>query len=242
MRSYIFLDNWVFPLLSDPEADARLTAFVRSNGFTVLLTSLSMVELYNPGWQRAGEKERGAAAARFLARVPCVIVNPRKVWMMEVAAHLNQLQALPIELDLFDLSAELREAALLGLLRRDDLFLRQGLDIHTWSLDYEEAKKSWPADVTSIIENACSHGYLKQDKAGKFTELEETKELFLFSLDLRHAYWRDLDAILTDVGQRARAGLRPLLTSVSPQLPVFLVFLRSVRQGQPAKAQGLRHR
>ena len=66
MNSYIFLDNWVFSLLRDPEIAAGLASFIRSNGLTVLNTSLSMVELYNPGWERAQEeKERGSIAARL---------------------------------------------------------------------------------------------------------------------------------------------------------------------------------
>lgn len=213
MSHYIFLDNWVFSLLRDPEAGACLTAFVRSNGFTVLLTSLSMVELYNPGWQRAETDERGAAAVRFLASVPCVIVDPLRVWEMEVAAHLSPLQALPLQLDLSDLSDNVREETLLRFLRRDEFFLQRGPDIQAWSLGYEGIKKSWLSDVANIIEKACGRGHLKRDKTGRFTELEDTKEVFLFSLDFRHADGHDVDAILGDVLQRVLAG-RQRLTSV----------------------------
>jgi hypothetical protein len=239
MARYIFLDNWIFALLGVPEAEARLTAFVRSNGFTVLLTSLSLVELYNPGWQGAGREERGAAAVRFLARVPCVIVNPQRVWKMEAAAHLGKLDSLPLELNLSDLSDDLRESTLLRFLRRDDLFLQQGLDIHAWSLGYEEVKKAWLADVANIIENACSHGDLKRNKAGRFTELEDSsKELFLLSLDLRHADGHDVDAILADVLQRAQAGLRPRLTSVRLSSLCFWYSYVDIDKANQPKRQG----
>ena len=200
---YVFLDNWVFSLLRDAEAAARLDVFVRSNGFTVLLTSLSMVELYNPGWEKGGADERGAATVRFLARVPCVIVNPVRIWEMEAAARLRPLQALPFELDLSNLSAELREETLLRFLRRDQLFLQQGHDIHAWSQNYEEAKKGWLSDVANIIENACRHGPLKRDSTGALTDLEDAKELFLWSLDLRYADPNATDEILEDALKRA---------------------------------------
>jgi hypothetical protein len=131
---------------------------IKSEGFTVVITSLSIVELYNPGWQGAGETERGAVAARFLARVPCVIVNPWRVWETEGGAHLAPLPELPFALDLADLPENLREAALLGFLRRHDLYLQQGKDIQAWSLEYEEAKNAWLQDVETIIEAACGGG------------------------------------------------------------------------------------
>ena len=214
MNNYIFLDNWVFSLLRDPEVAAGLASFIRFNGLTVLLTSLSMVELYNPGWEGAQEgEERGAVAAQFLARVPCVVVNTSKIWEMEVAAHLSPLNDLPFELDLAELSADLRGPTLLRFLRRDDLFLKQGKDIRIWSLEYEEAKKSWLSDVENIIENACRQGNLKRGKADKFRDLESTRDIFLFSLDFRHAKHLNIDTLIADL-QRTRAGIRPGLTSV----------------------------
>ena len=68
MAKYIFLDTWVFDLLRNPRIEAGLVELIKSEGLTVLITSLSMVELYNPGWQGAGDNERGAvAAASWLA-------------------------------------------------------------------------------------------------------------------------------------------------------------------------------
>jgi hypothetical protein len=214
MNSYIFLDNWVFSLLRDRELAAGLALFIKSQGLTVLNTSLSMVELYNPGWEGAQKgKERGDAAARFLASVPCVIVNPSRVWEMEVAAYFSPLAELPHELDLAELPADLRGPTLLRFLRRDELFLKQGKDIQIWSLEYEEFKKSWLSDIEMIIEKACLNGYLKRDKNGKFKDLERTRDIFLFSLDFRHADPRDIDNIIEGL-KRTRTEHPSRLTSV----------------------------
>jgi hypothetical protein len=91
--------------------------------------------------------------------------------------------------------------------------LKQGKDIRIWSLEYEEAKKSWLSDVENIIENACRQGNLKRDKADKFKDLESTREVFPFSLDFRHAKHLNIDTLIADL-QRTRAGIRPGLTSV----------------------------
>lgn len=238
MSRYIFLDNWVFSLIRDREVEARLIDFVNSNDFTVLLTSLSMVELYNPGWQEAERTERGAVAVRFLASVPCVMVDPLRVWSLEVAAHLKPLRTLPLELDLTQLSPKIREAALLGLSRRDDAFLRQGKDIQAWSLQYKEAKETWLSDVERIVEKACIQGFLKRAKAGGFMELDDTKELFLFSLDFRLAEEPDIDATLADFLERTRAGRPPLLTSVRlSSLCFWYSYVDIDRTNQP-KRQG----
>ncbi len=238
MNNYIFLDNWVFSLLRDPDVAAGLTSFIRSNGLTVLLTSLSMVELYNPGWQGAQEGgERGALAVQFLADVPCVIVNTSKVWEMEVSAHLRPLKDLPFELNLADLPTDLRGPTLLRFLRRDDLFLRQGKDIHVWSLEYEEFKKGWLSDVEAIIENACLQGDLKRDKTGKFMDLESAKEIFLFTLDFRHAKHLNIDALIADL-QRTRADICPGLTSVRLSSLCFWYSYIDIDQANQPKRRG----
>jgi len=214
MPRYIFLDNWVFSLVRNPKLATGLIAFIRSNGLTVIITSLSMTELYNPGWKEGGASERGAAAAKFLARIPCVIVSPVRVWEMEIAANLCPLSALPVELDLAELSEDLRAAALLGFLRRDSLYLQQGKDIQAWSLEYEETKKRWPSSVANIIENACHNDDLRRDKKGRFTDLSSTREVFLLSLDLRLAERAAIDSIIADLVRRKKEGQVNRLTSI----------------------------
>lgn len=113
-----------------------------------------------------------------------------------------------------DLPENQREATLLRFLRRDELFLRQGHDIEVWSLEYMEAKRTWLVDVEKIIENACVNGYLKRDESGRFSDLAETKEFFLFSLDLRNADPSAVDAILKEMLRRKNGGNPSHLTSV----------------------------
>ncbi len=214
-----------------------LTSFIRSKGLTVLITPLSMVELYNPGWDRTPEeKERGATAVHFLASVPCVIVNPSRVWEMEIAAYFNPLTDLPVELDLAELSAE-RGPTLLRFLRRDGLFLKQGRDIHIQSLEYEEFKKNWLSDIEIIIENACRQGHLKRGKNGKFKDLERGKDMFLFSLDFRHADPRDIDKIIAGL-ERTRAKHPSRLTSVRLSSLCFWYSYIDIDQSNRPKRQG----
>jgi len=236
MTRYLFLDNWVFDLLRKPRFEAGLVKLIKSEGFTVVITSLSMVELYNPGWQGAGESERGAVAARFLARVSCVIVNPWRVWEAEGGAHLAPLPELPFALDLADLPEKLREAALLGFLRRHDLFLQQGKDIQAWSLEHEEAKNAWLQDVETIIEGACREEYLKRDKRGRFTWSEITRELFLFSLDCRHVNRSDVDAILTSVARRKQEGPTRLTAIRLSSLSFWYTYVDIDKGAQPKRA------
>ncbi len=80
MSKYIFLDNWVYSLLTDAENERRISAFLSHQGYTILTTSLSFVELYNPNWEQAGEKDRMNRAAHFLSKNPSVIVDPLKVF------------------------------------------------------------------------------------------------------------------------------------------------------------------
>lgn len=211
---YAFLDTWVFSLLRDPGAEGRLTKLLRSGRYTVVLTSLSFTELFNPGWKTLSGSDRIATAARFLARLPCVIVNPRKVFEGELAADLSPLRKLPVELDLAQLSPETREPVLLALLQRSDVFRSQGHDVERWNDNYGLLKRTWLADVDRIIQSACDNGYLRRDPRGRFVGLEACKELFLLSLDLRLAESSDIDHIVAAVIRRRASGQQLRLTSV----------------------------
>jgi hypothetical protein len=129
MSKYIFLDNWVYSLLTDTENERRLSAFLSHQGYTILTTSLSFVELYNPNWEQAGEKDRMNRTAKFLSRNPSVIVDPQKVWEAEFKTYPNPLSLLPIELDLENISDKLRSLTLLAFLKGDNLFVQQGKNI-----------------------------------------------------------------------------------------------------------------
>ena len=214
MPKYIFLDNWVYSLLTSAETERRLTAFLKHRGYTILTTTLSQVELYNPNWQSAGEKDRMSRAAHFLSKNPCVIVSPQKAYAAELISYPNPLSTLPIELDLGDISDELRAQTLLSFLRGDEIFVKQGKDIKSWSQGYEQIKASWLNDVESIIEHACRNGNLKRDSRGRFVELRQYKEQFLLSLDFRQAERENVDSLLAKLVERAEKREPARLTAI----------------------------
>lgn len=186
MPKYIFLDNWVLSKLTGGQVGSRLVSLLKSNNYTGLITSLSMVELYNPGWEAAPEKDRTVKAIDFLSKIPCVIVDPHKVFRSEINLYPNRLNGLPIELDLQTISDDQRAQTLLQFMRRDILFLNQGKDIKAWRESYERLKSGWLQDAKNIVDHACHSGILNQNKKGGFIDPEQSKELFLLSLDLRH--------------------------------------------------------
>lgn len=214
MRKYIFLDNWVYSLLTNVENERRLTAFLRHQDYTVLITTLSLVELYNPQWESAGEKDRMYKAAHFLSKNPCIIVSPQEVYAKEIESYPNRAATLPIELDLQDISDEQRAKILLSFLRGDEVFLRQGKDIKSWSTDYKQLKANWLHDVDYIIEHAYRNGNLKRDSNDTPIELQQYKEQFLLSLDFRHANTEDIDALLATLIDQAQKGKSACLTSI----------------------------
>lgn len=91
-----------------------------------------------------------------------------------------------MELDLADLPSAHRAQVLESLLRRDEIFLRQGKDVARWASSYEARKSKWLVTVEAIIEDACEAGVLKRDSRGRFLDPDSAKEKFLLSLDRRH--------------------------------------------------------
>ena len=233
MPKYIFLDTWVYSLLIDAEYERRLSAFLHQEGYTILATSLSFVELYNPGWEEAGEKDRMHKAARLLGNHPSVIVDPRKVYESEVHSYPYPLASLPIELNLENISPELRAPTLLSFLRGDAVFIQQGKNILQWRDGYEQLKGMWLGDVENIIENAIRTGYLKRDEKGKFIELPQLKEQFLLSLDFRMAEPHQIDSLLKKLIERTRSGKSARLTAIRLSSLCFwyayIVLIRQVK-------------
>jgi len=214
MPKYIFLDNWVYSLLTDAENERRLSAFLHHQGYTILTTSLSFVELYNPNWENAGDKDRMNRTAHFLSKNLSVIVDPEKVWKAEIKLYPNPVSSLPIELDLESISDNLRSLTLLSFLKGDNLFIQQGKNIEQWREQYDRTKATWFDDVENIIEHACQTGYLKRNKKGKFIELQQLKEIFLFSLDFRLAEADKIDTLLSKLVEKAKSGEMAQLTSI----------------------------
>lgn len=214
MPKYIFLDNWVYSRLTDAENERRLSAFINHKGYTILITTLSFVELYNPNWEKAGEKDRMNRAAHFLSKHPSVIISPEKVWQAETKSYPNPLSLLPIDLDLQNISNQLRAPTLLSFLKGDDLFIKQGKSIELWQAEYEQIKGTWLNTVGNIIEQACQSNNLKKDENGRFIELQKYKEQFLLSLDFRIADPNDIDSLLKILIEKSKKGEKFRLTAV----------------------------
>jgi hypothetical protein len=214
MPKYIFLDNWVLSRLTSGDSGSRLVSLLKSNNYTGLITSLSMVELYNPGWEAAPEKDRTVRAIDFLSKIACVIVDPHKVFRSELHLYPYALKALPVELDLQALSDTQRAQTLLQFMRRDILFLKQGKDIKAWYESYETLKNNWLRDAKSIVDYACGSGSLKQNKKGGFIDLKHSKEGFLLSLDLRHTdSTEEKDEVLAKIiAQKSQGNWLDLIT------------------------------
>jgi hypothetical protein len=211
MQKYIFLDNWVFSYLIRDSFEKGLSVFLKTRGYTVLITTLSLVELYNSQWEAAGDKDRMLKAVQFLSGHPCVIVDPFKVWRAEVLSYPNQLSILPLEFDFQNVSKLQRAEDLLMFLRHDEVFTDPqngiGKDIRVWVDSYDEKKSSWSDNIERIMANACSEGTLKRDQEGRFVDLEQNKELFLLSLDLRVCEQSEIDALFAKIQQSNVRGL-----------------------------------
>lgn len=196
MSKYIFLDNWALSDFTKPDRQPYLSKYLEKNQFTVIIDSLSLTELYNPGWKNAQVADRTARATDFLSRHPVIIVDPVKLFRAEIENYPSPVQNLPIELDLEILPVKHRKQTLTLFLQGDPLSTNQGKDIKVWSQNYEKLKSDWLKDIDNIIDKASDSGLLTRDKAGKFTQLEIEKEKFLLTLDRRH--FAHFDAVERD--------------------------------------------
>jgi hypothetical protein len=212
MNKYIFLDNWVFSHLPDASFSSRLSAFIRKRNYTILLTSTLLTELYNSKWQEVGDRDRGLKTVSFISNHASVIVDPKKVFNSEYLHFPKNLNIIPIELDLKAIKDELRFEALIGLLRRDPLFLNEGKAIEKWSNNLNEMKRTWLNDAKQIIDHALQNGMLKQNAKGDFIVDIASKEVALISLDLRLPDNPDTDSFLR------KASIRKSKTGKLPHL------------------------
>lgn len=209
MPSYVFLDTWVLEEYTKEGWRQQLSNFLDSHRYTIVITSSLLTELYNEGWPSGGPSERGARAAAFLARQHCVVADPYKVQQAEFAAFPKLLREMPIELDLDGIRSLPREQALLRFLRRDDIFVQMGKDVHVWADGMARAKAEWPATVTAIIENALMQGVLLRDAKGHF--VTPNREVFLTSLDLRLLEGGNIDPYLGRAALLRRVRLSSLV-------------------------------
>jgi len=186
MSQYIFLDNWVLSDYTKPDVQDYLSIYIRNKQLTVVINSLSLTELYNPGWANSQGNDRISRVAKFIKDHPTIIVDPVKIFRAEIENYPQPVQSLPIELDFATLPVEHREQALKLFLQHDKLFLNQGKDIRIWVESYKKEKSNWLDNVEKIIDKAIQSGILIRDETGRFMQLEKGKEDFLVTLDRRH--------------------------------------------------------
>ncbi len=212
MDKRIFLDNWVFSHLTDASFSSRLSAFITKRNYTILLTSTLLSELYSPKWQETGNRDRGLKAVSFISNHPSIIVDPKKVFDSEYVHFPKNLNIIPVELDLKSIKDDLRFETLLGFLRRDSLFLKQGKDIEKWSDDLKKIKSTWLEDVKRNIDEALQNGILEQNEKGEFIVGSIQKERALTSLDLRLPDNPDITSFLNKASMRkSKTGKLPRL-------------------------------
>lgn len=186
MSQYIFLDNWVLSDYTKSDRQPYLSGYIKNKQLIIAIDSLSLTELYNPGWENAQENDRIVRATNFIARHPTVIIDPVKIFRAEIENYPQRVQRLPIELDLEAMSTENRKQSLNLFLHYDELFINQGKDIRVWVEKYKKEKSNWLTNIDKIIVKAIQSGILTRDKTGRFTQLEKEKENFLVTLDRRH--------------------------------------------------------
>jgi hypothetical protein len=202
MKKYIFLDNWVYSKLTDPEFERSLTAFITKNDFTIIFTIVSAVELFNPNWTDSGDKDRVERTACFFKNVPCEIIDAAKIQSTEIRNFLTPLKVLPVNFELWRIHPYMRSKEFLNVFRHE--YLPSDLEpMESWSKKYQTDKNNWFATKDYIIADAIANGNLKTDKDGNFVDLEEIKQRFLFSLDLRMADPDEISTILQKLNERA---------------------------------------
>lgn len=237
MHKYIFVDNWVYNLFDDFIFKQQLIDYINNNGLIVILSSFSFVELYNPGWLKYQKNDRTSKAVEFYSKVPCVIVDQKKIWKAELRNKLNKLHELPIELDISRIEPKLRSEVLLRFLHADELFLSQGKDIRQWAIEYKRIKYSWFNACENIITNAVTTGCLYRDNNGNFINTKETKEIFLYSLDFRTSTKNEVDEILAEHLKLRKKGKSLGLTSIRMSSLLFWYLYIAIDQSSRIKQQ-----
>lgn len=169
IKKYIFLDNWVYSKLTDDNFERALTAFINNNGYTIIFTIVSALELYNPNWKSSGKKDRVERTACFFNNVSCDIIDPMKIHSAELQKCLSPLDELPINLELSTLPTYWRSKAFLNFFRHESLptnFERMEI----WCDNFKNEKDKWLEDKDRIINAAITSGNLIIDEVGNFID------------------------------------------------------------------------
>lgn len=186
MAKYIYLDAWVLSQCIHASYAEQLASFIQKNEYTIIINGFLLTELYNPGWEHGGERERGASIVRFLEKQHCAIIEPEKIWNEEAAAFPGQLTSPPINLDLDTIPLKERGDAILSVLRRAQELLANGIDIKTWDECVKVEKGRWLVSVEKILAKGVLQGQLVLTKQGRYQAVDtDTRGAFLCSLDRR---------------------------------------------------------
>lgn len=214
MKIPLLLDSWVLNTYSSPAAKARLSDFIADQGFLPVINALTLVEIFNPGWQNAQSAERGDLAAGLLADLGAAIVDPMTVVRSEFFQYPSPLVSLPLQLNLTEIAAPLRKEVLLRFLRADPLYLQQGKDIRRWAEGYAEVKHNWANDRLAILARAVRENQIVVDGEGYRFASPESRIEFLQSLDQRLFGWLSAE-------ERSSLGLHivPLFLGETAKLP-----------------------
>jgi hypothetical protein len=184
-RRPFLLDTWAISEYSRPEKAPFLAAYLHAKNYLPVINSLSLTELFNPGWASAPGLERGELAAKLIADLACAIVDPVVVVTAEFRAFPQRLARLPVQLELSVIGAQVRAEVLVRFLRADPLFVAQGKDIRKWAASYEAMKREWTDTCSSILRAAVSQGLLVASGSSYRFPTPEARESFLVSLDRR---------------------------------------------------------
>jgi len=184
-KRYFFLDSWALSEYSTPRKSAALVSYMATHDYLPVVNSLSLTELFNPGWANAPGVERGERTTSLIADLACSIVDPVVVIRAELRSYPDPLPRMPIQLDLSLIGNHVRREVLLRFLRSDPLFLAQGRDVRKWAASYAAMKQKWSDSLRTILDDAVRKGLLLEDGPTYRFPTPVAREDFLLSLDRR---------------------------------------------------------
>lgn len=171
MRDYIFIDTFALSQLTNDCYD-DLLGFLKRNNYQIIITSMELVELYNPN--PTGE-DRIYKISRLLTEIPFVISDQKRVMDFEEFNYPDSLLELPIEFSSEKAFVSLKKEEKWELLYR--LFSvglsEYQVNLKQWVEKYNSEKALWINEVHKIMKNASESGII------------DSKDNFVQSLDLR---------------------------------------------------------
>lgn len=184
-RRFAFLDTWLLSRLTDTQFSTALSQFLKRRRLVPACTTLSFVEIYNPGWDKSPGRERGELVAEFIAEHDAVLVEPTDIFQEEYERFPARLREMPIRLDLSTIDSSVRTATLLRFLRRHPTFVDMDKDISSWAARYTLTKSTWVADALAVVNGVIREYGISRRSDGSIKTSRSDLEVALLSLDLR---------------------------------------------------------